>query len=164
MMQIKETGLQWVSLIVPEVFEDHRGTYVETYSSKEYRSLCGSFVEDDISTSYKNVLRGIHGDSSTYKLISCLYGKFYLVVVNNDPESEQYKRWVSFILSDRNYHQVLVPPKFGNGHLVLSEKAIFHYKQSKYYDCSGQFTIKWNDPEYDIWWPVKNPVLSQRDE
>jgi len=60
--------------------------------------------------------------------------------------------------------QILVPPKFAIGHLVLSEKAIFHYKQSSYYDRASQFTLLWNDPQLNIWWPVRNPILSRRDQ
>jgi dTDP-4-dehydrorhamnose 3,5-epimerase len=110
------------------------------------------------------VLRGIHGDGVTWKLISCLHGKFYLVVLNFDRESRQFGQWEGFVLSDRNRLQVLVPPKFGNGHLVLSEAAIFHYKQSAYYNREGQFTCRWDDPRFNIWWPTKQPLISQRDE
>jgi dTDP-4-dehydrorhamnose 3,5-epimerase len=85
------------------------------------------------------------------------------VVVNNDNQSTQYKKWQAFTLSDKNRKQVLIPPKFGNGHLVLSNEAIFHYKQTTQYDRSSQFTIIWNDPNYKIWWPISNPILSQRD-
>ena len=109
------------------------------------------------------MLRGIHGDKSTFKLISCLYGEFYLVVVNNDPSSKHYKKWQSFHVSDVNRKQILIPPKYGNGHLVLSDIAIFHYKQTTEYNRDGQFTIMWNDPEYNIKWPSKNPILSKRD-
>jgi len=84
--------------------------------------------------------------------------------VNNDPSSGQYKKSISFTLSDKNRQQVLIPPKHGNGHLVLTEQAIFHYKQNTEYNRSGQFTIKWNDPEYKLWWPTKTPILSIRDE
>mgnify|MGYP002624649038 FL=1 len=96
--------------------------------------------------------------------MSCLWGKFYLVVVNWDPSSLQYRQWESFTLSDRDRRQVLIPPKFGNGHLVLSDKAIFHYKQTTYYNREGQFTLPWNDPELGIWWPVTQPMVSRRDE
>jgi dTDP-4-dehydrorhamnose 3,5-epimerase len=96
--------------------------------------------------------------------VSCLFGSFYLVVINNDPKSIQYKRWEGFTLSDKNRAQILIPPNFGNGHVVLSDAAIFHYKQTTEYDRSGQFTIIWNDPNLNIWWPVKNPILSMRDE
>jgi dTDP-4-dehydrorhamnose 3,5-epimerase len=85
------------------------------------------------------------------------------VVVNNDKNSSQYMKWEAFTLSESNRHQILVPPKFGNGHLVLSEKAIFHYKQSTYYNRDGQFTILWDDPDWKFWWPSKNPILSMRD-
>jgi len=148
-----------------DVFEDFRGEYVETYNEALYRDhgIDAKFIQDDISVSSRHVLRGIHGDSTTWKLISCLYGRFYLLVVNADNDSEDFGKWQSFVLSDKNRMQVLVPPKHGNAHLVLSETAIFHYKQSTYYDRSTQFTYKWNDPRFNIWWPIDNPILSQRD-
>lgn len=165
MITVEKTKLEGVLLIKPDVFEDHRGLYIETYNEKRYRDLDVSvkFVQDDISVSSRHVLRGIHGDSETWKLISCLYGKFYLIVLNWDEASSQYRQWESFVLSDRNRHQVLVPPNFGNGHLILSETAIFHYKQSSYYHRKKQFTILWDDPDLKLWWPIKDPVLSKRD-
>lgn len=166
-LNIQKTKLEGVFLIEPPtIFEDFRGTYVETYNQEQYNAagITMPFVQDDISVSSRHVLRGIHGDSETCKLVSCLHGCFYLVVVNNDPESKQFLQWEAFTLSDQNRMQVLIPPKFGNGHVVLSEKAIFHYKQTTYYNQSGQFTIKWNDPKIGIWWPVKSPMLSMRDE
>ncbi len=166
-MKVSKTKLDGVLLITPPtIFEDFRGTYVETYNEKLYSEagIKVKFIQDDISVSTKNVLRGIHGDEETWKLISCLYGEFYLVVVNWDDTSPQFGKWESFILSDQNRLQVLVPPKFGNGHLVLSEQAIFHYKQSTYYDRATQFTLSWNDPKLNIEWPINNPVLSERDK
>ncbi|CEZ19803.1 dTDP-4-dehydrorhamnose 3,5-epimerase [Candidatus Methylopumilus planktonicus] len=161
-----DSVLKDVMIIKPETFYDHRGEYVEIFNNETYnlKNLNLNFVQDDISISSKNVLRGIHGDNKTWKLISCLYGSFYFVVVNNNPKSEQYKKWQSFLLSDKNRLQILVPPNFGNGHLVISDTAIFHYKQTSYYDPSSQFTIKWNDPEFSIWWPIKDPILSRRDD
>ena len=165
-METFETKLEKVLLIKLDIFEDHRGEYVETYNEELYRKngIDMKFVQDDISVSTKNVLRGIHGDSETWKLISCLYGKFYLVVMNCDVDSENFGKWQSFVLSDVNRLQVLVPPKYGNAHLILSNKAIFHYKQSTYYNPAKQFTYKWNDSKFNIRWPIKNPILSQRDE
>ena len=167
MMIVKKTQLDGVLLIEPPTnFEDFRGEYVEIYNEKLYREagINVDFKQDDISISTKHVLRGIHGDQSTWKLVSCLQGKFYLVVVNWDETSPQYRQWQAFTLSDKNRLQVLIPPKFGNGHLVLSESAMFHYKQSNYYDRAGQFTILWNDPKLGLWWPVQNPLVSRRDE
>ena len=165
-LSVEKTKLDGVLLIkAPTVFEDFRGTYVETYNQDLYHQagITVPFVQDDISVSTRHVLRGLHGDASTWKLVSCLHGKFYLVVLNYDKASPQFGQWDSFTLSDTNRLQVLIPPKFGNGHVVLSESAIFHYKQNTYYDRAGQFTVAWNDPQFNIWWPVRNPIVSQRD-
>ena len=165
-MKVEATKLNAVKLITPPtIFEDFRGSYVETYNLEVYKKsgISVDFIQDDISTSKKDVLRGIHGDQKTWKLVSCHYGSFYLVVLDMDPTSSTYKQWESFTLSDENRLQVLIPPKHGNGHLVLSDKAIFHYKQNTTYDRAGQFTVLWNDPEYKIKWPIKNPIVSARD-
>lgn len=166
-MEVGKTELDGVLLIKPPTnFEDFRGEYVEIYNRTLFKEagIAVDFVQDDISVSTHKVLRGLHGDGKTWKLISCLYGKFYLVVVNNDPTSAQYRKWTSFTLSDKNRLQVLIPPKFGNGHLVLSEMTIFHYKQNTEYDRPSQFTILWNDPAYKFWWPIADPIVSRRDQ
>jgi dTDP-4-dehydrorhamnose 3,5-epimerase len=165
-LKVSKTSLEGVLSILPSTnFEDFRGSYVEIYNEKLFKDagLTQNFIQDDISTSYSNVLRGIHGDSKTWKLVSCLKGSFYLVVVNNDSSSAEFGKWEGFTLSDVNRRQILIPPKFGNGHLVLSESAIFHYKQTTDYDRKGQFTLMWNDPKFNIWWPTSNPILSRRD-
>ena len=166
MTQFQKTNLDKVLLIKPDIFEDFRGQYVETYNEELYKKngIDVDFVQDDIAISSRNVLRGIHGDGETWKLVSCPYGRFYLVVVNCDTDSPEFGKWQSFVLSDVNRHQVLIPPKHGNAHLTLSEMAIFHYKQTTYYNPKGQFTYKWNDPKLNIWFPIKNPIVSQRDE
>ena len=149
-----------------DVFKDHRGEYIETYNIETYNKLGinVNFVADDMSVSTYGVLRGIHGDDKTWKLIQCLMGSFYLVVVCNDKDSPSYGEWEGFFLSELDRSQVLVPPKHGNGHLVLSDKAIFNYKQSEQYYRDGQFTIKYNEIE-DMWWPyVDNLILSERDK
>jgi dTDP-4-dehydrorhamnose 3,5-epimerase len=166
-MKIEKTNLDGVVLISPPTnFEDFRGEYVEIYNRELFHraGLTQDFVQDDISISSRHVLRGIHGDGKTWKLVSCLFGKFYLVVVNNDSESPQYRQSQGFALSDKNRQQILIPPKFGNGHVVMSDVAMFHYKQTSYYDRPGQFTLIWNDPELNLWWPIKNPIVSKRDE
>jgi dTDP-4-dehydrorhamnose 3,5-epimerase len=166
MIKVDKTDLDGVLIIDPPTnFQDFRGSYIELYNERIYKKngIKQNFIQDDISTSKHNVIRGIHGDFTTFKLVSCLYGEFYLVVVNNDPDSLQYKKWQSFHLSDTNRKQILIPPKYGNGHLVLSDFAIFHYKQTTEYNREGQFTIMWNDPNFKIKWPSKNPILSKRD-
>ncbi|MDH5426713.1 MAG: dTDP-4-dehydrorhamnose 3,5-epimerase [Nitrospirota bacterium] len=166
-LKVSPGQLEGVRVVTPPtIFEDFRGTYVETFNEDVYvqAGIDMKFVQDDISVSERHVLRGIHGDQETWKLVSCLWGKFYLVVVNCDPTSHQYQQWESFTLSHNNRQQVLIPPKFGNGHVVLSNQAIFHYKQTTYYNREGQFTVSWNDPALKIWWPVKQPIVSRRDE
>ena len=163
-MLIESAHLNGVKLIKPCSFEDHRGEYLQLYNEEDYKSSIPeirdvNFVEEDISTATKYVIKGLHGDLKTWKLISCLHGKFYLIVAN----PKNYT-WESFVLSDVNKYQVLIPPGLGNGHMCMSEKSIYHYKQSEYYNLDRQFTIRWNDKKYKFWWPVKTPILSQRDE
>ena len=166
-LRVHETALDGVLLIdAPTNFEDFRGEYIEIYNRRMYDAagIYYDFMQDDISVSTKHVLRGLHGDATTAKLVSCLYGKFYLIVVNNDPDSPQYREWTSFTLSDKNRQQVLIPPKFGNGHLVMSDMAMFHYKQTTEYNREGQFTLIWDDPELGLWWPIDDPIISIRDQ
>jgi len=166
MRKVSKTKLEGVLQIFLDVFEDARGQFIETYNEEFYKEkgINVDFVQDDIAISTKNVLRGIHGDNKTWKLISCLYGKLYFVVVNCDKDSKDFGKWQDFILSDENRQQILLPPKHGNAYLVLSENTIFSYKQSTYYDSKGQFSYKWNDPRFNIKWPIKNPILSKRDK
>lgn len=166
-LTVSNTSLKGVLKITPPtIFEDFRGWYVETYNREIFHKagITVDFIQDDISVSHQHVLRGIHGDDKTWKLISCLSGRFYIVVINWDKESSEYRKWEGFTLSEHNRTQILIPPKFGNGHVVMSSEAIFHYKQSSNYDRAGQFTIAWNDPQLKLWWPVKDPILSIRDQ
>ncbi len=165
MFEIRKTELEGVLLVEPGIFEDHRGSFVEIFNLDEYKDsgINVKFVRDALSTSAKNVLRGIHYDDKTWKLIQCMYGKIYFVVVDMREESKQYLKWQSFILSHQNRRQVLVPPYFGNGHLVLSESCTFYYKMSEYYDPGNEKILRWDDPEAGIFWPVKEPVLSRKD-
>ena len=117
--------------------------------------------------SRKNVLRGLHGDSVTWKHITCVWGEVYLVVVDNRPESPNYNKWESYIISERNHLSVLVPPEFVNGHLCLTDECLFHYTQSypkEYVDWFDQEEVKWNDSQIGIEWPIDNPILNWRDK
>jgi len=166
-MKVAESSLEGVLVIEPPtLFRDHRGEYVELYNRELYHEagITQDFIQDDISVSSRNVLRGLHGDQNTWKLVSCLQGEFYLVVVNWNDQSPQHRQWEAFTLSEENHLQVLIPPKFGNGHVVLTDRAIFHYKQTTVYDRVGQFTLMWDDPKLNIDWPVKSPILSRRDQ
>jgi dTDP-4-dehydrorhamnose 3,5-epimerase len=162
---VTKTELNDVILIKPSIFEDHRGMYVETFNEVDYKqnNINIKFVRDDVSTSSKNVLRGLHYDNKTWKLIHCMYGKIFFVVADMRKDSDQYLKWQSFILTSDNRHQVLVPPGFANGHYVLSDQCIFHYKMSEYYDPENEKGVKWNDPKLGIFWPADHPMLSEKD-
>ena len=154
-----------VKILNPDVFTDYRGDIWTTYTKNDFPDL--DFNHDKYSISRKNVIRGIHGDFKTSKLISCLHGKIYFVVVDNREESKNYLKWSWLILSGYNKKQVLLPPGFGNAFCVLSEECLFSYKLSyngEYSDVDQQFTLKWNDPRIGINWPIDNPILQRRDK
>jgi len=154
-----------VKKFVNKSFKDHRGFYWTSWQNKKFKKI--KFIHDKFSLSKKNVLRGLHGDKKTWKLVSCPYGKFLLVVVNCLPNSKNYLKSKSWILSQENGLQILIPPNYANGHLCLSKKCLFHYKLSykgNYADTNEQFSLKWNDPKLKIKWPIKKPILSKRDK
>ena len=165
-MKFKYTDTLGIAVITPDVFHDFRGEYVETWNSETYKVFHDvEFKQDDISTSVKHTLRGLHGDFTTWKLVSCLYGSLLQVVVDMRPESRTYLKHELFSINDKNRNQILIPPGFANGHLVMSDFGIFSYKQSTLYGgASKQFTVRWDDPKVGIEWPINNPILSSRDK
>jgi len=146
-------------------FIDHRGYYWTTWNKKTFRNI--KFNHDKFSISKKNVLRGIHCDFKSWKLVTCVFGKIFLVIVNVNKNSPKYLKTKSFLLDHKKPKLVLIPPDYANGHLCLSDHCVFHYKWSyhgKYIDAKDQTTFKWNDPRFKIKWPIKKPILSQRDK
>ena len=153
-----------VKVFTPEPYTDYRGTMWTYWESSmdTPQSKISKFTR-----SRKNVLRGLHGDSVTWKHITCVWGEVYLVVVDNRPESPNYNKWESYIISERNHLSVLVPPEFVNGHLCLTDECLFHYTQSypnDYVDWMNQDVMKWNDERVKINWPIDNPILNWRDK
>jgi len=156
--------IEGVEVIKPDVYTDYRGD-LWTLWKPDYFSL--NFNHDKVSTSRKHVLRGIHGDHKSWKLVTCLFGELYFVVVDPRKGSSTYMMWDSMILDSKTRKQALIPPGVGNAFLVLSEDSVFHYKWSypgEYPDVDEQFTIKWNDPTFNINWPIENPILQTRDK
>lgn len=155
-----------VSIITHDVHHDHRGDLWTLWNKDTFLQHL-DFNHDKASTSCKDVIRGIHGDYKSWKLIECLYGELYFVLVDNRPDSKYYKTWTSMMLSDKVRQSVLVPPGIGNGFCVLSDHSVFHYKwayEGDYPDVDDQFTLKWNDPDLAIEWPINNPILQERDK
>jgi dTDP-4-dehydrorhamnose 3,5-epimerase len=164
-MHVESTQLQGVKLLVPEVFTDHRGSYAEIYDRVKYHDATGGveFVQDDLSISHERVLRGLHGDFATTKLVSVLSGTGYALLADNRPESATFRRWQAFELSGENRRQLLLPPGIGNSILVLQGPLLYWYKQSTHFAPGRQFTIRWDDPEWGFVWPIAEPILSERD-
>ena len=149
----------------PTIFNDHRGEYIETYNKKLFEKSDASinFVSDCFIYSKKNVLRGIHGDSITWKLVTCIHGNFFIAIVNFDKSSNNYLKYDTFSLSSEKRIEILVPPLHGIGHCITSETAIYYYKQSSYYEDKDEFVFPWNSDKLNINWPIENPILSSKD-
>ena len=157
-------------IIKPDVYSDHRGSLFTTFLKDEFSSLgiISNFIHDKIAFNVsKGVLRGIHGDFKSWKLVTVFSGRVFQVVVDNRKESDTFLNKFEIILDSDSPCLVLIPPGCGNGFQTLEKNSVYNYKLSyngKYSDANDQFTLKWNDEKYNIDWPIKKPVLSTRDE
>jgi dTDP-4-dehydrorhamnose 3,5-epimerase len=155
-----------VKIYQPDVYTDFRGDLWTSWNRDTFECNL-DFKHDKFSTSEKHVLRGMHGDNKSWKLTTCLQGSMYFVVVDNRISSINYLKWDWIILNDKTRKLILTPPNFAIGFLVLSDQALLHYKwayEGKYADVDKQFTLKWDDPNIGIDWPINNPILQKRDK
>lgn len=151
---------------VPDVFPDGRGYFKETFSRNKYAALGmqDEWVQDSVSSSRRNVIRGMHADRRMAKLVQALKGTIYDVIVDLREASPTYKRWEGFTLSEDNHHQLYVPAGFAHGFLAQSDEVVVMYKMSAHYDPAHEFGIRWNDPGIGIAWPLEGePLLSPKD-
>lgn len=167
-MNVLPTELAGVLLIEPKVHGDERGFFVETFQVQRYLETAGissAFVQDNHSRSVRGVLRGLHLQRARPqgKLVRVARGEVFDVAADIDPASPSFGRWVSAVLSDRNQHQLWIPPGYAHGYLVLSEIADFEYKCTDYYDPQSEAGVVWNDPRLAIDWPIAEPTLSPKD-
>jgi dTDP-4-dehydrorhamnose 3,5-epimerase len=166
-MEIRDLPLTGLKLIRPRVFPDARGYFLETWQHKKLVNVGFSerFVQDNLSYSTKGVLRGLHYQYPTWqgKLVLAIQGEIFDVVVDIRRDSPTFGKWHGLILSDRTHEQLWVPPGFAHGFCVLSDTARVMYKCTDYYAPGEEHTLLWNDPEIGIDWPVKQPILSDKD-
>jgi dTDP-4-dehydrorhamnose 3,5-epimerase len=166
-MNVKETKIPGVLILEPDVFSDERGFFLETWNSKRYEDagIKGSFVQDNISFSTKGVLRGLHFQypQAQSKLVQVLWGEVVDVAVDIRKDSPTFGQWVSEVLSDANHRQMYIPSGFAHGYCATSETAVFSYKCADFYNPASEGGIIWNDPDINIDWPIKEPVLSLKD-
>ena len=141
---------------------DHRGDNVEIYDD-DFHSLGINWVQSNISTSKKYVLRGIHVNKNIAKFATCVFGEMYLVVVNCKEHDADFGKWRMLHLTSGNRLQVFIPPGYGSAHLVVSDEAVFYYKWSDYFENDPQRTYRWDS--FGINWPIPGvPILSERDK
>lgn len=166
-MKFVETEIEGVILVEPRVFRDDRGFFLETHHTERYRQggISANFVQDNHSRSSRGILRGLHSQRlrPQGKLVRCVEGEIWDVAVDLRVGSPTFKRWVGAHLSAENFHQIYVPPGFGHGFCVLSDRAQVEYKCTDFYNQDDELGVAWNDPELDIQWPLTDPVLSEKD-
>jgi dTDP-4-dehydrorhamnose 3,5-epimerase len=166
--EFRELEIPGVVLIEPKVFEDERGCFMETYKRSDFAAagITEQFVQDNHSASARGVLRGLHfqkGPNAQGKLVRCVRGKVFDVVADIRRDSPTFGKWASVELSGDNRKIIYVPAGLAHGFLALSGGAEVLYKCTKEYSPANESGIIWNDPDLDIDWPVKEPILSARD-
>lgn len=164
----KKLEIPEIILIEPRVFEDERGFLMETYRYSEFAKfgIKEQFNQDNHSKSKRGVLRGLHYQKypeAQAKIIRCIKGEIFDVAVDIRKNSPTYGKWVGVILSLENKKQLYIPAGFAHGLCVLSDEAEIIYKNSAEYSPEYGRGIIWNDPEININWPIKNPIVSEKD-
>lgn len=166
-MKITESRIKEVKVLEPQVYTDSRGYFFEAFRASVFAGIEAdiSFVQDNISKSVKNVIRGLHYQiiNPQDKLVTCLQGTILDVAVDLRRNSDTFGQHVAVELSDANKKMLFVPKGFAHGFSVLSEEVVVSYKCSNYYTPEGERGICWNDKALGIDWQVSSPVLSEKD-
>lgn len=168
-MKVTETSLSGVLVLEPMVFKDSRGSFMEFYNEKNLEGVLPNldFVQENVSISAKNVLRGLHFQNPPHaqaKLVTVLCGAAYDVIVDIRKKSPTYGEWFGLELTEKNKKQLYVPRGFAHGFVSLEDDTLFHYKCDNYYHKPSEDALLWNDTELNITWPISSPILSEKDE
>ena len=164
----KKLSIPEVVLIEPKVFEDNRGFFMENYKYSEFSDfgIKDNFTQDNHSKSVKGVLRGLHFQmlpKAQAKLVRCIKGEIFDVAVDIRKGSPTFGKWVGKTLSEENKKMLYIPIGFAHAFCVLSDEAEINYKSSDEYSQENERAIAWNDPTININWPIKNPIVSEKD-
>ena len=166
-MNVLTCGIAGLLVVEPKVHGDARGFFLETWNRDRYREagLDTDFVQDNVSFSRCGILRGLHFQNPRPqgKLLQVLQGEVFDVAVDIRRSSPTFGKWHGLVLSGENKRQFYVPAGFAHGFLVLSETALFHYKCTEFYSPQDELAIRWDDPDVGIAWPLKEPLVSERD-
>lgn len=168
-MKIESTPLSSVRLIKPNPHRDSRGEFVEVYRENLFKEagITVHFVQDNISTSKKGTLRGLHYQlppASQVKLVMVACGEILDVAVDMRENSPTFGEYFSTKLSAENRHMLFVPTGFAHGFAVLSDEATVYYKCNDYYNHTLERGVSWNDPKLNIDWNISDPILSEKDK
>jgi dTDP-4-dehydrorhamnose 3,5-epimerase len=166
-VNVTPTELPGVLLVEPQAFADARGSFMELFSAERYAEagIPGPFVQDNVSFSRRNVLRGLHlqHPHGQGKLVSVLRGEVFDVAVDVRSGSPTFGQWVGVYLSHVNHRQLYIPVGFAHGFVVTTDDAVFAYKCTAYRVAASERSIRWDDPRIGIKWPVNEPTLSAKD-
>lgn len=167
-MNIQETLIKDLIIIKPDIYEDERGYFFESYNFNKFAEhfLPIRFVQDNESLSQKGVLRGLHFQNPPYaqaKLVRAIKGAILDIVVDLRKSSESYGQHFSIQLNEKNKQMLYIPEGFAHGFVTLEDQTLFSYKCSNFYNKDAENTIIWNDPDLKIDWQVKQPILSEKD-
>ena len=166
-MKVIPTQLKGVLIVEPDVYEDARGFFLETWAQKRYAEagLPQTYVQDNLSRSSRGILRGLHLQHpfGQGKLVQVMRGEVFDVAVDVRVGSPTFGQWVGSELSGANHRQIYIPPGFAHGFCVLSDDALFSYKCTEAYHRETEVGIRWDDPDLGIDWPVEDPLLSDKD-
>lgn len=169
-MEYEETSIKGVWILTPKVFNDNRGYFFEAWKKSDFEAHVGKvdFIQDNESKSSYGVLRGLHyqkGEYSQAKLVRVIKGKVLDVAVDLRKSSPTFGKHVMVELSEDNKRQLFIPRGFAHGFLVLSPEAVFTYKVDHIYAPAHEASIRWNDPQIGINWPIdqKDVVTSPKD-
>jgi len=167
-MEVFPLRLQGLIHILPRTFPDERGFFLESYRQPLYEAhgIKTPFVQDNISFSKKDTIRALHfqSDPGQAKLVSCVQGKIWDVAVDIRPHSPTFGQWEAIELDAERHNQFFIPVGFAHGYCVLSETAKVLYKVSSIYNPKNECSLRWNDPDIAIAWPISSPCLSLRDQ
>lgn len=170
-MKVTTTAIEGVLIIEPKVFGDERGFFFESFNQRAFNEAVGQpveFVQDNHSRSAKGVLRGLHFQRPPHaqgKLVRVTQGSVFDVAVDIRPDSATFGRWVGVELSGANHRQMWIPAGLAHGFLVTSDSADFLYKTTDYYRPESEGSVRWDDPDLAIAWPLDGitPALSAKD-
>jgi dTDP-4-dehydrorhamnose 3,5-epimerase len=165
--EIEDTAFPEIKIIHGKRFADERGYFSETYKIKDFQLLgLPEFVQDNMSKSSKGVIRGLHWQVQPYgqgKLVQCITGSIFDVVVDVRPESPTFKKYETFHLEDSTFRLLWVPEGFAHGFQATSENTIVSYKVTNYWNKESERAINPIDPDLKISWPIVNQIISEKD-